>query len=146
MHFTPHLTKMVFSTSFFLTVFLPVFLIIYNIVGKKLKNWVILIASIIFYSWGAPKFVFILIGSTIIDFYLVKMMYNAKLMSRKRTLLIISITLNLGLLMYFKYANFFIENVNSVFQLFGIETIAWVNILLPIGISFLYFSNLNLFN
>ncbi len=133
---------MVFSTSFFLTVFLPVFLIIYNIVGKKLKNWVILIASIIFYSWGAPKFVFILIGSTVIDFYLVRMMHNSKLMSRKRTLLIISITLNLGLLFYFKYANFFIENVNSIFQLFGIKGITWINVLLPIGISFYTFQTL----
>ncbi len=133
---------MVFSTSYFLTIFLPVFLIVYYLVGAKLKNWVILFASIIFYAWGAPKFVFILIGSTIIDFYLVRMMYNSKLMSRKRALLIISITLNLGLLFYFKYANFFIENVNSIFQLFGIDAIMWVNVLLPIGISFYTFQTL----
>ncbi len=133
---------MVFSTALFLTVFLPVFLIVYSIVGKKLKNWVILIASIIFYSWGAPKFVFILIGSTIIDFYLVRSMYRAKLLSRKRALLIVSITLNLGLLMYFKYANFFIENVNSVLQVAGINGIGWVNVILPIGISFYTFQTL----
>jgi len=133
---------MVFSSSLFLTVFLPIFLIIYNIVGSKLKNWVILIASIIFYSWGAPKFVFILIGSTIIDFYLVRMMYNTKLLSKKRALLIISITLNLGLLAYFKYANFFIENVNSFLNIVGVNPISWINILLPIGISFYTFQTL----
>ena len=133
---------MVFSSSLFLTVFLPVFLIIYNIVGSKLKNWVILIASIIFYSWGAPKFVFILIGSTIIDFYLVRMMYNTNLLSKKRALLIVSITLNLGLLAYFKYANFFIENVNSFLNLVGVNPISWINILLPIGISFYTFQTL----
>jgi len=133
---------MVFSSSLFLTVFLPIFLIIYNLVGSKLKNWVILVASIIFYSWGAPKFVFILIGSTIIDFYLVRMMYNSKALSRKRALLIVSITLNLGLLAYFKYANFFIENVNSFLNLVGADTINWVSVLLPIGISFYTFQTL----
>jgi len=133
---------MVFSSSLFLTVFLPIFLIIYNIVGSKLKNWVILIASIIFYSWGAPKFVFILIASTVIDFYLVRMMYNSKALNRKRALLIISISINLGLLFYFKYANFFIENVNSFLNLVGVNPISWINILLPIGISFYTFQTL----
>jgi len=133
---------MVFSTSYFLTIFLPIFLIIYSVVGKKLKNWVILIASIIFYAWGAPKFVFILVGSTIITFYLVRFMHNAELRNRKRVFLILSIILNLGLLMYFKYANFFIENVNSFLQLLGIEAIGWVNVMLPIGISFYTFQTL----
>jgi alginate O-acetyltransferase complex protein AlgI len=133
---------MVFSTSLFLTVFLPVFLILYNIVGKKLKNWVILIASIVFYSWGAPKFVFILIGSTIIDFYLVRMMYQSVNLKRKRALLIISIALNLGLLLYFKYANFFIDNVNSFLEVLGIDPVGLTNVLLPIGISFYTFQTL----
>jgi len=133
---------MVFSTSYFLTIFLPVFLIIYSVVGKKLKNWVILIASVFFYAWGAPKFVFLLVGSTIITFYLVRLMHNAEVRNRKRVFLVLSIILNLGLLMYFKYANFFVENVNSALQLLGIEAIGWVNVMLPIGISFYTFQTL----
>ncbi len=82
---------MVFSTSLFLTVFLPVFLIIYNLVGKKLKNWVILISSIIFYAWGAPKFVFVLLGSTVLTFYFVRLMNHAEVRKRKRIFLILSI-------------------------------------------------------
>ncbi len=133
---------MVFSTSLFLTVFLPVFLIIYSLVGKKLKNWVILIASIIFYSWGAPKFVFVLIGSTIITFYLVKLMHNSTVRKRRRLFLVMSIAINLGLLLYFKYANFFIENVNSFLNLLGVEQVGWTKVMLPIGISFYTFQTL----
>ena len=69
-------------------------------------------------------------------------MYNSKAISRKRALLIVSITLNLGLLAYFKYANFFIENVNSFLHLMGINPISWFNVLLPIGISFYTFQTL----
>ncbi len=134
---------MVFSSSFFLTIFLPVFLIVYSIAGKRLKNWVILLASIFFYAWGAPKFVFVLVGSTIITFYVVRMMHNAINLRSKRTLLTISIILNLALLVYFKYANFFIENVNGIIQAIGFHTIGWVKVALPIGISFFTFQSLS---
>lgn len=133
---------MVFSTSYFLTIFLPIFLIVYYVVGRKLKNWVILIASIIFYAWGAPQFVFILIGSTVLTFYLVRMMHSTPLLFRKRIFLVASIILNLGLLMYFKYANFFIENVNAFLNLLGVDAVGWTNVMLPIGISFYTFQTL----
>ena len=133
---------MVFSTSYFLTIFLPIFLIIYYVVGRKFKNWGILLASILFYAWGAPKFVFILIGSTIITFYLVRMMHKTDVLNRKRVFLILSIVLNLGLLVYFKYANFFIENVNAFLNVFGVSAIGWINVMLPIGISFYTFQTL----
>lgn len=133
---------MVFSTSLFLIIFLPIFLITYSLVGKKLKNWVILIASIIFYAWGAPKFVFVLVGSTIATFYLVKLMHQAEQRKRKRVFLILSIAINLGLLLYFKYANFFVDNMNGVLELLGIEVVGWTSVMLPIGISFYTFQSL----
>lgn len=133
---------MVFSTSLFLVIFLPVFLITYYLVGKKLRNWVILIASTIFYAWGAPKFVFVLLGSTALTFYLVRLMHNAQDIKSKRIYLVLSIMVNLGLLIYFKYANFFIENVNYMLNLVGINAIGWVDVLLPIGISFYTFQSL----
>ena len=69
---------MVFSSILFLLIFLPIFLLVYNVIDKKYKNWFILFSSIIFYSWGAPDFVVILITSTIIDFYIVKYLHQSK--------------------------------------------------------------------
>jgi len=133
---------MVFSSTLFLLYFLPAFLVTYSLVGKKRKNWVILFASIFFYSWGAPQFVFILIGSTILDFYLVKQLFLSSEVRRKKLFLILSLVMNLGLLAYFKYANFFIENVNMALNSMGATSVSWTNVVLPIGISFYTFQTL----
>jgi alginate O-acetyltransferase complex protein AlgI len=133
---------MVFSSIGFLLHFLPTFLFIYYLSAKKYKNGVILAFSVFFYSWGAPKFVFLLLASTFIDFYLVKSMHYAEEKKKKKLLLGLSITLNLGLLAFFKYANFFVENVNSILSAFGSTDIEWTKIALPIGISFYTFQTL----
>ncbi|MCD4772035.1 MAG: hypothetical protein K8R41_01480 [Bacteroidales bacterium] len=98
-------------------------------------------ASIFFYSWGAPDFIFIVLGSIVIDFYIVKYLDKAP-RRKKRILLSLSVILNIGLLAYFKYANFFIENVNAVFESFGATPMKWTYIILPIGISFFTFQKL----
>lgn len=133
---------MVFSSITFLVYFLPLFVLIYHFIAKEYKNWFILLSSIYFFSWGAPKFVFVLVGVTILDFYLVKFLFESKTALRKRILLIASLTMNLGMLAYFKYANFFIENVNRFLYKEGFETIEWTKIALPIGISFFTFQSL----
>lgn len=133
---------MVFSSITFLLYFLPVFIIIYSILPKLFRNWFILIASIFFYSWGAPTFVFLLLGSTILDFFIVRALYTSELKSTKRKYLILSLVMNLGLLAYFKYANFFIENVNAALNAAGVQEVAWTNVALPIGISFYTFQTL----
>ena len=133
---------MVFSSITFLCYFLPVFLLVYYIVGTAYKNYVLLAFSIFFYSWGAPSFVFILLGSTIVDFYLVQNMHITNEPNRKKRLLILSLSLNLGLLAFFKYSNFFIENVNSFLQHSAGTEVAWTEVLLPIGISFYTFQTL----
>ncbi len=133
---------MVFSSIVFLLIFLPLFLIVYNLADKKYKNWVILLSSILFYSWGAPRFVFVIIGSTLVDFYLVKALHESVKQNKRRLLLASSIFLNLGLLLYFKYANFFVENVNVVFARMGVDQMDWVEVALPIGISFYTFQTL----
>jgi alginate O-acetyltransferase complex protein AlgI len=133
---------MVFSSITFLVYFLPLFVLIYHFIAKEYKNWFILLASIYFFSWGAPTFVFVLVGVTILDFYLVKFLFESKTALRKRILLIASLTMNLGMLAYFKYANFFIENVNQFLHKQGFETIEWTKIALPIGISFFTFQSL----
>jgi alginate O-acetyltransferase complex protein AlgI len=129
---------MVFSSITFLVYFLPVFLLIYHLVPNTFKNAVILLGSIFFYSWGGPKFIFVILGTTFIDFFLVQTMHSQTQQSKRRLFLVLSCCLNLGLLFYFKYCNFFIENINA---LLGTE-IKWVKVLLPIGISFYTFESL----
>ena len=133
---------MIFSSTIFLLYFLPIFLIVYQLFGKKYKNYVILIASIFFYSWGAPKFIVIILTSTILDFYIVKILHAKKDKLKRQLLLTTSIVLNLGLLAYFKYSNFFIENFNVLLNSFGFEQIGWTKVVLPIGISFYTFQTL----
>jgi len=133
---------MVFSSSLFLLYFLPVFLIIYSLINTKYKNIFALIASIFFYSWGAPKFIFIVLASIIIDFYLVEKMNKTKPGNKKNILISLSVILNIGLLAYFKYANFFVENLNAILNNFGCTSVAWTKVALPIGISFFSFQKL----
>ncbi len=132
---------MVFSSSIFLLYFLPAFLIIYFIIGKTLKNPFALLASIFFYAWGAPDFIFIVLGSIIVDFYLVKEM-NISSGKKKKLLTTVSVVLNVGLLGYFKYANFFVENINELLASLGWEQIKWTAVALPIGISFFTFQKM----
>ncbi len=133
---------MVFSSIVFLLYFLPVFLITYYIVPEKYKNIVILFFSIFFYSWGAPKFIFVILGTTFLDFHLVKWMSDTKNQLHRQLMLTLSISVNFGLLFYFKYSNFFIENVNSLLSVFGNSNIHWTKLVLPIGISFYTFETI----
>lgn len=134
---------MVFSSSIFLLLFLPLFLVIYQITPKSYKNYLILFASLIFYSWGAPKFLFVLLTTSIVDYYLINYLHYSKLEKQKKLILTISITLNLGLLAYFKYANFFVENFNITLSNLGYSNIKWISIGLPIGISFFTFQSIS---
>lgn len=133
---------MVFSSIIFLLYFLPVFLLVYFFANKTYKNVVILIGSIFFYAWGAPKFIFVILFTTLLDFYLVGWMDRLANEKKRKLLLCISITVNLGLLVYFKYSNFFIENVNAVLTVFGGGQIHWTKLILPIGISFYTFETI----
>lgn len=127
---------MVFSSIVFLLYFLPVLLITYYLVGKSFKNAVLLVFSIVFYSWGAPKFIFVILATTLLDFYLVRWMYSIRNDLKRKLALTLSVCVNLGLLFYFKYSNFFIENVNEVLGVFGFKGVRWTELVLPMGISF----------
>ena len=133
---------MVFSSILFLLYFLPAFLIIYFLTPAKLKNLVILLGSIFFYAWGAPLFIFAILGTTTVDFFLVKTMHNSTNEKRRKLFLVLSLCVNLGLLFYFKYCNFFIDNFNLVLQTLGVQQVKWTGVLLPIGISFYTFESL----
>lgn len=133
---------MVFSSIVFLLYFLPVFMLIYHFIDKQYKNFVILFGSIFFYAWGAPKFIFVILLTTLIDFHLVQWMDRTTNDFKRKLMLILSVSVNLGLLVYFKYSNFFIENVNAVLSIFGDKQIHWTKLILPIGISFYTFETI----
>lgn len=133
---------MVFSSNIFILHFLPIFLTTYYIVGIRYKNFVLLVFSILFYSWGAPKFIFVILATTIFDFYLVKKLESVQKNHLRRLILGLSITSNIGLLVYFKYSNFFIENINVILEGFGIKQLIWTQLVLPIGISFYTFETI----
>lgn len=134
---------MIFSSSIFLCFFLPLFLVLYYLTDRKYKNFVLLFSSIFFYAWGAPKFIFVIIGTTILDFFFVKMLDMNKTKRVRIFFLLLSVLMNVGLLFYFKYCNFFIENVNSVLHAVGVQgEISWTKLVLPIGISFYTFETL----
>ena len=132
---------MIFSSSLFLLYFLPLFLIAYFLIDRRYKNWLLLFASILFYCWGAPKFVFFVMASVIVDFLVIRLM-NLKSGSLRRGLFWLSVVLNLALLIYFKYMNFFVDQFEVMLGWFGSKPVAWTKIALPIGISFITFQKL----
>ena len=133
---------MIFSSHIFLLCFLPLFLAVYFLVPPKGRNLVLLLASVVFYAWGAPDFVLILLASTVANFYLVKAMHRAQRTAMKKLWCTLAILLSLGLLAYFKYANFFVDNANALLAALGLGTMTWTKVLLPIGISFFTFQSI----
>ena len=130
---------MLFSGIPFLFYFLPVVLIIYFISPKFLKNAVLLTASLIFYGWGEPKYVFLMIASILLGYFLGMAIDKAKSKVMKKLWLSLSVTSSVLLLGFFKYADFFIYNFNAVTGL----SLAFLKIALPIGISFYTFQILS---
>ncbi len=133
---------MVFSSSIFLTRFLPILLLVYFIADKKYRNAILLAASVIFYSWKAPRFIFMILATTLVDFFLVKRMHEEKDRRKKKLILILSLCVNIGLLFYFKYCGFFVENINELISWFGASPMPWMEVIMPIGISFYTFESM----
>ena len=126
---------MVFSSIIFLLYFMPPFLVAYRLGGAKFQNAILLFASVVFYGWGAMSFLPILLASSLVNFYLVRKLHDLGGVGRGRALCG-AVILNVGLLLYFKYANFFVENIAPQ----GFE---WKDVALPIGISFFSFQSLS---
>lgn len=130
---------MVFSDLFFIYVFIPLFLILYFF-NKKLpvKNTIIIIFSLIFYSWGACAFVPLILISSLVDYFLG--LFIERQNGKKTAVIgvVISLVVNLGILMTFKYSGFIVTNINDIFNI----SIPVPNITLPIGISFYTFQTI----
>ena len=126
---------MVFSSITFLFYFLPIVLIIYYLMPNKYKNIVLLISSFIFYFYGEPKNIYIMILSILATYIFGILIDKYKKTKYSKIFLILSIFINIGLLIYFKYADFIIKNVN----LWLSNKIDLIHVILPIGISFYTF-------
>ncbi|MBQ2872885.1 MAG: MBOAT family protein [Bacilli bacterium] len=123
---------MIFSSITFIYYFLPILLIFYFIVPFKYKNLILLIFSLLFYFLGEPKYILVLILSCIINYTLSKQIEKDK---HSKLYLIIALIYNIGSLLIFKYTDFFISNINNIFN----TKIPFMYIIMPIGISFYTF-------
>ena len=126
---------MLFSSMVFLWCFLPTVILIYFLLKPELRNFLLLIASLIFYAWGEPGYIWLMLISIAVN-YSCGLLVDSSSGTRRRIVLILDIVVNLALLGYFKYANFFVDTVNQL----NPGTIRnFARIALPIGISFYTF-------
>ena len=123
---------MIFSSILFIYYFLPLLLIFYFLVPNKYKNLILLVFSLIFYFLSEPKYIIVLLLSCVINYILSKQIEKNK---HPKLYLIISLIYNIGSLLIFKYTDFFIDNVNNIFNI----NIPFMHIIMPIGISFYTF-------
>lgn len=127
---------MVFSSTIFLCVYLPLVLLGYYICPKKGRNLFLLIVSLVFYAWGEPKYVFLMIFSILVNYIFGRLMdKHRENKKRLKLMLVLSVIIDIGLLSVFKYTDFIITNVNAIFG----ANFDLLNIALPIGISFYTF-------
>ena len=130
---------MLFSSVTFLYYFLPAVLILYFLVPRGLKNAVLLISSLVFYGWGEPKLLFLMIFTIAMFYGCGLMIGRSESQKAKKLWLTISIVISIGLLAIFKYADFFIDSFNAVTGL----SIPLLRLALPVGISFYTFQSLS---
>ena len=130
---------MLFSSIPFLFYFLPAVLLLYFLVPWKLKNGVLLVFSLIFYAWGEPMYVFLMIASICLFYGCGIAIGNSTTQRGKKLWLTVSVVVSLGLLAVFKYADFFIDSFNSVTG----ASLPLLKLALPIGISFYTFQCLS---
>ncbi len=131
---------MVFSSLLFLFSFLPLFLLIYFAAPKKGKNLVLLVFSLIFYAWGEPIYVFLMLFNSLVDYFAgltIEKYWEKRLV--KKAALLVSLLVNLSMLGFFKYFDFFLGSLNNWF---GMD-LELLGIALPIGISFYTFQTMS---
>jgi alginate O-acetyltransferase complex protein AlgI len=131
---------MVFSSSLFLFIFFPVFFGIYYLVPTNFKNGTIIIGSILFYMWGAREFVAIVIGTLVIDYILGRVIATKR--HHVKIYVALDIIMNIGILLYFKYTNFFFGNINAILERAMLNPFVFTQVILPVGVSFVIFQKM----
>lgn len=123
---------MIFSSATFIFLFLPIVFLMVLITPKKIHNLILLVASLVFYAWGEPTYIILMLVSSLVNYFLAKKVYQNKFT------LLFAIIFNIGTLFIFKYLNFFIENLNQL----SIH-LPYIYLALPVGISFYTFQTLS---
>lgn len=134
---------MLFTSTVFLFLFLPLVLLLHFVLPVKMRNLFLMIASLFFYAWGEVFYSVIIMISISINYGMTRIMTALPPGGRRRILLAVTIALNLGLLGWFKYANFLVDNINSFLGFFDGPAIQLEPVHLPIGISFFTFQALS---
>ena len=133
---------MIFSSVFFVFIFLPLTLVIYFLVPKAGKNIVLLISSLIFYAWGEPIYIVLMMFSIVYNYISgVEIDYHRDKGNRRKMRFVfwMAVAVNLGVLMFFKYYGFLMENLNFILPV----DIPYKELSLPVGISFYTFQTLS---
>ena len=131
---------MVFSSIIFMFTFLPLSLLLYYIMPRKFKNLILLMISLVFYAWGEPVYVLLMIFTIIFDYIMALIVdRNREDKVKSKVIFIATVGVNLLILGFFKYYGFLIDNINLLFNL----NIQYTNLALPIGISFYTFQTLS---
>lgn len=133
---------MIFSSIIFLCVFMPIVFIAYYLCPARARNMLLLLASLVFYAWGEPGYILVMVSSIIINYLAGRLvsMYKERFMPVKAKLVFITaIIVNICILFFFKYTDFFIQIINNT----GIAQIPLIDIALPIGISFYTFQTMS---
>ena len=131
---------MLFSSVTFLFAFLPIVLLAYFLTPSKYRNVTILLFSLLFYAWGEPRYILLMLLSIFINYIAGIAVGRVNDKRRKLTFLIVAVAVNLGILGYYKYYNFFVENFNAVLDRTALPIL---DVILPIGISFYTFQALS---
>ena len=127
---------MSFTTIEFMFRFLPIFLIVYYVVPTRYKNMILLIGSFVFYAWGQHFYLLLLMLSIVVNYTFGRLIGERR--AQKKPLLVLGLIYNFGLLVFFKYTNFFIENINTLLTATHIQ-IPTISVVMPLGISFYTF-------
>lgn len=133
---------MIFSSTLFLFFFFPVYFVVFYVLKKniRIQNVWIILGSVLFYAYGAREFFLIVLGTLLIDYCLGLLIYKHKRFAKLFTAL--DVIINIGILAYFKYLNFFIDNINLIFAQLGWNPILFTRIALPLGVSFVVFQKM----
>lgn len=135
---------MVFTSAIFIFLFMPVLLFFYFIFQKWIKNYLLLFFSMVFFGWAEPKFIFIVIFSAFIDWICGKLIFHYRdtALWKRKLFVIIGILQNVGILFFYKYTNFFIDNINTLLTHLKMNPFIISKVLLPIGVSFIVFEKI----
>jgi alginate O-acetyltransferase complex protein AlgI len=135
---------MVFSSTIFLFLFLPLVLLVYLLVGRRFRNLLLLAASLLFYAWGENIFVLLMLISIALNYTFGLMIDGSRQRGRSGKIpLVLALVTNLGILGFFKYANFIVDNLNPILIQLNFSVVEMQQVHLPIGISFFTFQALS---